>query len=90
MVKNALKKKGNYEQVKNYEDKVMESINKHEFYFEDNSDDFGKYVDNIINRSLNAYKYRHCNNCSRLLTNGKSCGFCKKKHHLYRKQTSKK
>ena len=90
MVKNALKKKGNYEQVKNYEDKVMESINKHEFYFEDNNDDFGKYVDNIINRSLNAYKYRHCNNCSRLLTNGKSCGFCKKKHHLYRKQTSKK
>ena len=90
MVKNALKKKGNYEQVKNYEDKVMESINKHEFYFEDNNnDDFGKYVDNIINRSLNAYKYRHCNNCSRLLTNGKSCGFCKKKHHLYRKQTSK-
>ena len=89
-VKNALKKKGNYDQVKNYEDKVMESINKHEFYFEDNNDDFGKYVDNIINRSLNAYKYRHCNNCSRLLTNGKSCGFCKKKHHLYRKQTSKK
>ncbi len=90
MIKNALKKKGNYEQVKQYEDKVMESINKHDFYFEDNNDDFGKYVDNIINRSLNAYKYRHCNNCSRLLTNGKSCGFCKKKHHLYRKQTSKK
>ena len=90
MIKNALKKKGNYEQVKQYEDKVMESINKHDFYFEDNKDDFGKYVDDIINRSLKAYKYRHCNNCSRLLTNGKSCGFCHKKHHLYRYQTSKK
>jgi len=92
MVKNALKKKGNYEQVKNYENRLMESLNKNDFYFDDdyNKDDFGKYVDNIINRSLKAYKYRHCNNCSRLLTNGKSCGFCKKKHHLYRRQTTKK
>ena len=69
----------------------MENLNKNVFYFDlGNKDDFGNYVDQVINRSLKAYKYRHCHNCSRLLTNGKSCSFCQKKHHLYRYTQKKK
>ena len=34
-------------EMEKWADKVMESINKHDFYFEDNKDDFGKYVDDI-------------------------------------------
>ena len=91
MEEEALKKMDNYQDIKTYEDKVMENLNKNVFYFDlGNKDDFGNYVDQVINRSLKAYKYRHCHNCSRLLTNGKSCSFCQKKHHLYRYTQKKK
>jgi hypothetical protein len=91
MEEEALKKMDNYQDIKTFEDKVMENLNKNVFYFDlGNKDDFGNYVDQVINRSLKAYKYRHCHNCSRLLTNGKSCSFCQKKHHLYRYTQKKK
>ena len=91
MEEEALKKMDNYQDIKTFEDKVMENLNKNVFYFDlGNKDDFGNYVDQVINRSLKAYKYRHCHNCSRLLTNGKSCSFYKKKNNLYRNKQKKK
>ena len=45
-------------------------------------DTFGKYVDNIINRSYRVYKNRQCPSCAMLLSKGKSCIKCPKYHHL--------
>ena len=45
-------------------------------------DSFGKYVDNIINRSYHIYTNRQCPSCANLLSKGKSCIKCPKYHHL--------
>ena len=51
-------------------------------FMEIKEDTFGKYVDNIINRSYRVYKNRQCPSCAMLLSKGKSCIKCPKYHHL--------
>ena len=77
-----------YNDLHYFEKKIIGKINEDEkdniiFSEEDfDKDDFGKYIiDKVINKSVKGYKYRHCNNCSRLLVDGKSCYFCQKRHH---------
>ena len=62
-------------------EKNMEIYNEGDF-LEIKEDTFGKYVDNIINRSYRVYKNRQCPSCAMLLSKGKSCIKCPKYHHL--------
>jgi len=62
-------------------EKNMEINNEGDF-LEIKEDTFGKYVDNIINRSYRVYKNRQCPSCAMLLSKGKSCIKCPKYHHL--------
>ena len=76
-----------YDDLHYFEKKIIGKINEDEkdnivFSEEDfDKDQFGKYIDKVINKSVKGYKYRHCKNCSRILIDGKSCYYCQKRHH---------
>ena len=69
----------NYLEYKNYEKAIVDNEDE---LLEIEEDTFGKYVDNIINRSYRVYTNRQCPSCAVLLSKGKSCVKCPKYHHL--------
>ena len=75
------KKSKNYLKYKEYEKKIIENEDEI-FDIKIEEDSFGKYVDNIINRSYHIYTNRQCPSCANLLSKGKSCIKCPKYHHL--------
>lgn len=76
-----------YDDLVYLEKKIIGTINeetKNEIAFTDaisKNDDFGKHINQVIDKSLKGYKYRYCNNCSKLLIDGKHCAYCQKRHH---------
>lgn len=78
-----------YDDLHYFEKKIIGKINEDEkdniiFSEEDfDKDEFGKYIDKVIKKSVKGYIFRHCNNCSRMLIDGKTCGFCQKRHHKF-------
>ena len=81
---------GNYIEYKEYEKYILEA-NHDELLNTGNKEDiFGKFVDNIIEKSYHIYINRQCPSCANLLTNGKSCIKCTKYHHLIKSGKIKK
>ena len=74
------KKEKNYLECRTNEKNI--EIDNEGVFMEIKEDTFGKYVDNIINRSYRVYKNRQCPSCAMLLSKGKSCIKCPKYHHL--------
>ena len=69
--------------MKNKENEKISLYNEDEIFdIKIEEDHFGKYVDNIINRSYHIYTNRQCPTCANLLSKGKSCIKCPKYHHL--------
>ena len=80
-INNKVKKTKNY--LKNKENEKISLYNEDEIFdIKIEEDHFGKYVDNIINRSYHIYTNRQCPTCANLLSKGKSCIKCPKYHHL--------
>ena len=80
-IPNKVKKTKNYS--KNKENEKISLYNEDEIFdIKIEEDHFGKYVDNIINRSYHIYTNRQCPTCANLLSKGKSCIKCPKYHHL--------
>ena len=75
-----------YDDYKNYENKVLAQMANHEIYDEVGAtkDILGEFVDKVLERSLYLYKNRNCHTCARLLAMGKSTTQCPKCHHLYK------
>ena len=78
--KSEQKNETNYSEYKKYEKNIID--NEDDEILEIKDDTFGKYVDNIIQRSYRVYKNRQCPSCANLLSKGKSCIKCPKYHHL--------
>ena len=80
----------NYIEYKEYEKYILDN-NHEELLNNGNEEDiFGKFVDNIIEKSYHVYTNRQCQSCANLLTNGKSCVKCPKYHHLIKCGNNKK
>ena len=82
---------GSYIEYKEYEKYILD--NNHDELLNNGNEEediFGKFVDNIIEKSYHVYTNRQCPSCANLLTNGKSCVNCPKYHHLIKNGKNKK
>ena len=81
---------GNYIEYKEYEKYILDNSHDELLNTGDEEDIFGKFVDNIIDKSYHIYTNRQCSSCANLLTNGKSCVKCPKYHHIIKSGNNKK